>query len=545
MNKKRTKKRVYEKILNVFAWLSFVLAILVCALVIFSSFSGEKNGKEVFGYKFLMVASDSMSKSHLSENEEIFFEVGDVIIIEKINDYSSISVGDVISFISHNQGSVGKTLSHKVREVVKTSSGEIIGFETYGIHTGESDSVIVEPNAIIGKYVGKIPNLGHVFEFLRKPAGYFVSILTPCVLLIIFFSIKVGKFIARKELADSYDSQLNALEGRLIQLEQPKESIDMQTTKEEMAVTTDTVEVVSNEQVNNQTPKIGEQQPYAQPQQAFCLPNIQPIFNEKALELTIGSLNKTIDTLTRTIENLVNMVEKPVDSLTRTVETLAVAKTTPTIVEKVVEVPVSVQPLEQQPQVAPVENKEQVAQQEIKEQVSQPTPVVPVVVEPIVEKQSVVEKQPQEVVESISELPAREKIPFNKKLLSLDSEIKNYFSEVHNELISYKKVSYRISFKGVSYRLGRKALAKVVVRGKTLKLHLALNVNDYPKTVFFQTDSSDVKMYEDVPFTIKIKSNRGKNNAVKLVNALAENNNLVKIDGFTKENILKTLKSFK
>jgi hypothetical protein len=47
VNKKRTKKRVYEKILNVFAWLSFVLAILVCALVIFSSFSGEKNLFEV------------------------------------------------------------------------------------------------------------------------------------------------------------------------------------------------------------------------------------------------------------------------------------------------------------------------------------------------------------------------------------------------------------------------------------------------------------------------------------------------------------------
>ena len=136
-------------------------------------------------------------------------------------------------------------------------------------------------------------------------------------------------------------------------------------------------------------------------------------------------------------------------------------------------------------------------------------------------------------------------MPFNKKLLSLNSEIKEFFSEVHNELISYKKLNYRVSFKGITYHVGRKNVAKMVVRGRTLKLHLALDVNDYPKTVYFQESLANVKAYQDVPFTVKIKSKRGKNNAIKLIVSLAEKNGYVKKEGETKENILKQLKLFK
>ena len=154
-----------------------------------------------------------------------------------------------------------------------------------------------------------------------------------------------------------------------------------------------------------------------------------------------------------------------------------------------------------------------------------------------------VEGQPTEEVETsiFKDFKSHEKIPFNKKLLSLGSEVKEYFSDVHNELISYKKVHHRISSKGVAYRLGRKTLAKMTVRGKTLKLFLALNVDDFSRSVYFQEDSSNVKMYEDVPFTVKIKSNRAKNNAIKLVTSVAEQNNLIKNDKFEKENVIEQL----
>ena len=260
-------------------------------------------------------------------------------------------------------------------------------------------------------------------------------------------------------------------------------------------------------------------------------------FNDRALELTINSLNRTIDTLSRTIENLASTVEKPVDTLANTVQTLAMATAKPTVVEKIIEKP-TVQTIVKKDEPQPEKDSviEEVALTEDPIEVEEERE--PVYEEPLTQEESTTGGM-------FSEFAQREKLAFSKKLLSLDKDIKEYFSDVHNELVSYKKVNYRISFKGITYRVGRKTLAKIVVRGKTLKLHLALDVNAYSPTIFFQQDMGQVKAYEDVPFTVKIKSERARNNAIKLVGSLAENNSLLKDEQFKAENVLKVLRQSK
>ena len=486
-------------------------------------------------------------------DEPISFSSGDVIVIKKVTDYSTIEVGDVISFVSYNPGSMGKTLTHKVRAIITTASGRLIGFETYGINTGESDEAIVEPSTILGEYSFMIPNLGYLFSFFKTPAGYFTSILVPCLLLIIFFSIKVGKWIAKREMAKSYDAELALLKDKLSQLENRENGDFIMLGREELAMTTDTGAPMQQEQLNAQTEGASANTTSEQPQQVFTQPQQGGVYvpftnvNDKTLELTVGALNRTIDTLSRTIENLAMAVEKPVDTLARTVETLASATTRPTVVEKIIKEPVVVQPqvtVQPQMEVQP----QPIVQPQVEEQAK--AEEVDTVVEVLPEENN---DARQEIVESEQEQTSifdkfknvREKVPFNKKLLSLDSEIKNHFSDVHNELKSYKKLNHRISSKGVSYRVGRDAIAKMAVRGKTLKLYLDLDVNEYPKTVYFQEDSSNVKKYEEVPFTVKIKSKRGKNNAIKLISSLAEKKNLVKNEQFKQENVLKELKAIK
>lgn len=529
MEKNKTKKfTVWNFVLNAFAWLSFFLAVLLFLLVLFSAFSGSPNDKSLLGYKMLIVESDSMSLSQESEQSDIYFSSGDVIFVKKVEDYSAIRVGDVISFVSYNPESEGKTVTHKVRTVIKTASGALVGYETYGIHTGVSDQVIVEPSAVLGKYIGKAQGLGHLFSFFKKPAGFFTVLLIPCLLLLIHFSIKVGKYLARKEMSDTLDSEIGTLKGRISQLESNKgEVVVMQSPVEELAVTADTVQ--------QPTQPIQPAQPMPQPQQTVIsqpAPTViqVPVFNEKQLELTTKALTSTIETLTRTIENLVMAVEKPVQTLASTVQTLAVAKTQPTpapVVEQPVQVEIQPVVVEQAP-------------------VQEPTPVV----EEQTAQTQTAESETAENQSAQAETNAfgafrkqSKKVPFQKRLLALDKEIKGFFSEVHNELISYKKVHYRVSFKGISYRVGRNAIAKMVVRGKTLTLYLALNVDDYATTVYFQKDSSAVKSYEEVPFTVKIKSNRGKNNALKLVGEIAQNKSLIKIDDFKKEDIIKLIRA--
>ena len=158
-------------------------------------------------------------------------------------------------------------------------------------------------------------------------------------------------------------------------------------------------------------------------------------------------------------------------------------------------------------------------------------------------------EQPVEIVEQTSTDEIQEKLVINAKkisfaerLLKLDETVQQFFNTIHNELISYKRINDRLSLKGVSYRMGRKLVAKMTVRGKTLKLHLALDVNAFNKNVFFQKDASDVKAYSEVPFTVKVKSPRAEKNAVKLITALMDDNGAVKNPKFSQQNGLDILK---
>ena len=473
----KVNKKILNTLLNVFAWLSLLVAVLLFITVIFSSFSGTENGKVIFGHKLLIVESDSMSKSDISKNEKIFFSSGDVIIIKEINSPSEIAVGDVITFISYNPESFGQTVSHKVRSITTNAKGAILGFETYGINTGASDEALVDPSSIIGKYVNKIPNIGHLFGFFKKPAGFFISMLVPCLLLLIFFSIKVGKQIAKKEISKNYDDEIETLNSRILKLE--TEGVNMIPE----------VDLITEPQ----------EEPTPAPE----------IKTDSSLEITAKILTSTIDSLTRTIESLAATAGKPVDTLARTVESLArsVAK-----------------PGDTEPE-PPVEEPE----------------------EPIAEELPT--DEPEEIKETktviANALPTQQKVSFAQRLLSLDGETVSHFSDVHNELISFNDVTYRISQKSISYRIGKNTIAKMVIRGNTLRLLLALNSDDYQKSVLLQEDSTGVKMYVDVPFAVRIKTARTKNNAIKLIGYLADINGLEKNEQFKKENILKQLRSFK
>lgn len=126
------------------------------------------------------------------------------------------------------------------------------------------------------------------------------------------------------------------------------------------------------------------------------------------------------------------------------------------------------------------------------------------------------------------------RVSFAEKMLLLPTKVQGYYDDITNEFLSYRNVHARVSQRGTSYRFGRKLIAKIVVRGKTMKLALDLNVNDFEYNVYFQKDMSDVKAFEEVPFIVKVKSDRGGNNALKLVAAVAEKNEMKKKRSFEK-----------
>ena len=114
------------------------------------------------------------------------------------------------------------------------------------------------------------------------------------------------------------------------------------------------------------------------------------------------------------------------------------------------------------------------------------------------------------------------RVAFAEKLLGLEEKVHGYFGAIYNKFISLRKINPRISTKGVSFRYGRKLVARLTIRGKTMRLHLALDCNAFDKKIYFQTDMGDVKSYTEIPLMVKVRSDRGFKNAMKLIDALIE-----------------------
>lgn len=114
---------------------------------------------------------------------------------------------------------------------------------------------------------------------------------------------------------------------------------------------------------------------------------------------------------------------------------------------------------------------------------------------------------------------------FTSKLIQHES-IQDFYTAVKNSLMSYKGVRCRTSFNFESFRAGRKLLAKIAVRGKSVYVFLALNPTDYAATKYRFEDVSEKKSYIDTPMKIKITSRRATKHCTELIAALMENNEI-------------------
>lgn len=111
---------------------------------------------------------------------------------------------------------------------------------------------------------------------------------------------------------------------------------------------------------------------------------------------------------------------------------------------------------------------------------------------------------------------------FEAKLIQGDSALKEWYSALRNELLSYRKVSARRSWQHEAFRLGRGTVAKLVIRGKTLRLYLALDPSEYIGSKYLVEDASEHAKFEKTPLLYRIRSERRCRYAKELIAAAVE-----------------------
>ncbi len=113
---------------------------------------------------------------------------------------------------------------------------------------------------------------------------------------------------------------------------------------------------------------------------------------------------------------------------------------------------------------------------------------------------------------------------FEFKLKNADITVKERYNLIRNEILKYKKVSMIKNKSGETYRIGYKKLIKLSLVGKTLRIYLALDISNYDVNKYHQKDASKYKKYIEVPFMIKLTSNRSVNKTLSLIKDVMNNN---------------------
>lgn len=123
------------------------------------------------------------------------------------------------------------------------------------------------------------------------------------------------------------------------------------------------------------------------------------------------------------------------------------------------------------------------------------------------------------------EVEIRYRRSFLSRYIQAESYVQDYYTEIKNELLSYKGVKSRSSWAKESFNRGRIHLAKMDVKGKALYLYLALEPAALEGTKYKFTLAKG-----DCPVLLKIKSERKKKHALELIAQLMAGFGLLRIE---------------
>ena len=111
---------------------------------------------------------------------------------------------------------------------------------------------------------------------------------------------------------------------------------------------------------------------------------------------------------------------------------------------------------------------------------------------------------------------------YMSRLIQSDDDLKAAYTDIKNKLLSYKGVHDRISWDFESFNAGRKKLAKINVKGKTLTVNLALDPAQVDAK-YYATNLSGKPKFSDVPTLMKVKSGRSVKYTLELIDKMMAN----------------------
>ena len=172
--------------------------LIINITLIIKSFTNKDEVPSVGGIFPLIVLTDSMYPE---------IESGD-LIINKTIDPEEVKNGDVISFFDP-AGNGTTIVTHRVVGITSEDGG--IAFRTKGDYNNTEDKLSVPGEDVVGVYVARIPNAGHVAMFMQTTTGLIICVVLPIILLVAYDVIR-RRIYEKNKKADT-DALLAELEA--------------------------------------------------------------------------------------------------------------------------------------------------------------------------------------------------------------------------------------------------------------------------------------------------------------------------------------------
>lgn len=197
-------KRALHILKLVLVWLVVAVAVCMMIFTIISATTMDRNDRNLFGMRFYIVMSDSMSATGI--------DAGDIVVVGE-TDPSTLQAGDVIAYTSRQTENYGETITHMIRERTTDENGSP-AFVTYGTTTGTDDELVVTYPYVLGKLKFTIPKLGIFFQFLKTVPGYFLCIFVPFMILILYEGVNCVSIFRRyrREQMEEMENERKKLE---------------------------------------------------------------------------------------------------------------------------------------------------------------------------------------------------------------------------------------------------------------------------------------------------------------------------------------------
>ena len=166
------------------------ICLMIVLLAFFAYYYGDLllNTSKIPAFGAYIIVSKSMTPT---------INVGDCVIVKRMNN-DGYRIGDIITYDMSDSSNSNFLVTHRVvnKKVVDSK-------ESYYTTRGDNNSLIdtkpVNTNDIYGKVLFKIPKLGLLFNFFNKPSNFFLWLLIPTIIILVYELFRIFNTLLYKE----------------------------------------------------------------------------------------------------------------------------------------------------------------------------------------------------------------------------------------------------------------------------------------------------------------------------------------------------------